>query len=159
MFKLTVEKDTKGWEDIKKRLIKEQKELHIGWFQGNNYGPENDNLPVAQVAQWNEEGSITNPMRPFIRMGFMRHVEKGLYQSYFIDSIQRIADGTSTFTQEYTKLGPVFVKDMQEVIEDWNIPPNSPTTIAEKGFNDPLIHTGKMHDSVSFKITGKGGTN
>lgn len=149
---IKIEKDTKVWEQMKKRLLRQPQELRIGWFPENQYGDDNDNLFVAQVAQFNEEGTVTNPTRPFIREGFMRPIKKGLYNSYFIEAMQRIAEGKSTFTKEYTKLGPIFVSDMQEVIEDWSTPSNSLTTIQAKGFNNPLIDSGVMHDTVNFKV-------
>lgn len=151
MFKL--EKDTSVWNSMKKNLNKgSNKELKVGWFESDVYGSENDNLPVAQVAKWNEEGSESNPTRPFIRVGFMAPIKKGMYDGYFIESIQRIAEGKSTFTQEYRKLGPIAKQDLQEVIEGWTTPPNSPVTIALKGRDDPLVDTGKMHDSVGWQV-------
>lgn len=154
-FKLKVDKS--GWNKLKKELLKgSNQEVQVGFFEGSNYGPENDNLPVAQVAQWNEEGSATNPTRPFIRVGFMGPVRKGAYDKLFLESMQRIAEGKSSFKQEYTKLGPVFVKDMKQVITDWDTPRNSDETEAAKGRNDPLVWTGLMRDSVDFKVANKG---
>ena len=154
-FKLKVDKS--GWNKLKKELLKGSKEeLRIGWFEGSNYGPENDNLPVAQVAQWNEEGSATNPTRPFIRVGFMAPVKKGVYDKLFAESMQRIAEGKSSFKQEYTRLGPLFVKDMKDVIAKWDTPPNSPRTIADKGFNNPLIDSGTMYETTDFQVANRG---
>ncbi|MNQ84480.1 hypothetical protein D3C85_996100 [compost metagenome] len=107
---------------------------------------------MAQVAQWNEEGSDTNPPRPFMRVGFGGALKKGFYKSYFTEAIERISSGQTTFKQEYTKLGPMFVADMKEVIEEWDSPPNSPKTVEAKGFNDPLVWTGTLHDAVDFRI-------
>jgi len=154
-FKLKVDKS--GWEKLKKDISKNtQDKLRVGWFEGSNYGPENDNLPVAQVAQFNEEGTSTNPIRPFIRVGFMTPIKKGVYDSLFKESMQRIAEGKSSFKQEYTKLGPTFVKEMKDVIAKWDTPPNSPQTIADKGFNNPLIDSGTMYDTTDFEVAKKG---
>lgn len=154
-FKLTVDKS--AWKRMKKDLLKAAaQEVQVGFFGGSNYGPENDNLPVAQVAQWNEEGSATNPTRPFIRVGFMGPARKGVYDKVFLESMQRIAEGQSSFKQEYTKLGPLFVKDMKQVITDWDTPRNSDETEAAKGRNDPLVWTGLMRDSVDFKVEQRG---
>lgn len=149
---MKLEVDKSVWNKMKQRLSKDSMELRVGWFEGDRYGPENDNLPVAQIAKWNEEGTETNPTRPFIRVGFMQPVQKGIYNSYFIESMQKIAEGKSSFSQEYRKLAPMVRKDFQEVIEEWSTPPNSPVTIERKGFNNPLIDTGTMHDSVSWMI-------
>lgn len=154
-FKLKIDKS--AWTKMKKDLLKtNQMELKVGYFEGSNYGPENDNLPVAQVAQWNEEGSATNPTRPFIRVGFMGPIKKGAYDSYFAESMQRIAEGKSSFKQEYTKLGPILVADLKDVIAKWDTPPNSPKTIENKGFNNPLIDSGTMYESTSFEVGKRG---
>lgn len=154
-FKLT--KDTKVWDKLKKDLSsKTGMELRVGFFEDSRYGAENDNLQVAQVAQWNEEGSSTNPTRPFIRVGFMSPIKSGAYEKYFKAAITRILDGTSSFENEYKILGPVAVKDMKQSIADWDSPPNSPITVADKGFNNPLIDSGTMYESVDFKVAKKG---
>lgn len=149
--KITV--DTSGWDKIKKNLLQANKEsLKIGWFENSRYGPENDNLPVAQVAQWNEESSINNPTRPFIRFGFMPKLEGPEYRKIFEASIANVLQGNTTFKAEYNKLGPILVKEMKEVITDWDTPPNSPRTIEAKGFDDPLVWTGRMRESVEYKV-------
>jgi len=146
--------DKKAWDVLKKKLaVGNDLELRVGFFENARYGPENDNLQVAQVAKWNEEGTTTNPTRPF-----MRHLVSsldGVYTSTFAASIQSILIGKSSFSKEYKKLGPLLVEDMQEVIAEWSTPPNSPTTVAKKGFNNPLVDTGLMHDSVEFRVKGE----
>lgn len=150
---MSVKVDKTVWENIKKDLRKgKDLELNVGFFPDQKYGPENDNLFVAQVAQFNEEGSDTNPPRPFMRVGFGGALKKGMYKSYFTDAINRIVSGESSFLKEYTKLGPIFVADMKEIIEEWDTPSNSPKTIEAKGFNDPLVWTGTMHDAVDFRV-------
>ena len=152
-------KDRSAWEKIKKNLTDNSNlEVNVGVFEQSIYGPENDNLPVAQVFQWVEEGVAAQaiPPRPALRVGFMLPIQRGLYDSYFIDSIQRIAEGKSTFLKEYQKIGKMASADLKEVIEDWNSPPNAPLTVELKGFNNPLIETGKLHDSITYKVEKKG---
>lgn len=149
--KITVDKS--GWEKIKTNLLQaNQESLKVGWFPESRYTSENDNLPVAQVAQWNEEGSINNPVRPFIRFGFMPKLSKAEYRKLFEVSINNVLQGNSTFKAEYTKLGPVLVKELKQTITDWNTPPNSPRTIEAKGFDDPLVWTGTMRETVEYKV-------
>lgn len=157
-FKVSLSGNDSLWKQMKKQALKpDQEVLRLGFWPEDRYGSENDNLPVAQVAQWNEEGSTTNPPRPFMRVGVGTPLRRGIYNSYFTDSIKRIVEGKSSFRQEYTILGKVLVEDMKEVIEKWDSPPNSPRTVEEKGFNDPLVWTGTMHDSVKAKVEKEGG--
>lgn len=149
--------DDAVWKKMRKNLLAGiDLELRVGAFEDSKYGPENDNLQVAQVMQFNEEGTDKNPVRPFIRVGFMGPVRRGAYDEYFKESIAKIAEGKSTFLNEYKLIGKMAKTDMQEVIQDWSTPPNSPITIDLKGFNNPLIDTGTMHDSVDFKIEKRG---
>ena len=148
-------KDTRVWDAMKKNLrAGKHLSVNVGFFD-EMYGPENDNLYVAQVAQWQEEGTDKIPMRPFIRAGFMiKNIEKHEWITPQVKGmINAVALGQMSWNQLYQKLGPVFVKIMQKEIELWHIPMNAPFTVETKGFNDPLIDTGKMLDSVDYRVS------
>ena len=149
--KITVDKS--GWEKIKKNLLQaNQESLKVGFFD-DRYGPENDNLPVAVVARFMEEGDpIKYPPRPFIRVGFLPRLKTAEYVTLFQNAITSVLEGKATLKQAYTKMGPVLVKGLQNEIIGWDTPPNSARTIAEKGFNDPLIDSGRLLESVDFKV-------
>ncbi|UZS00925.1 hypothetical protein [Pseudomonas phage vB_PsaM_M1] len=148
-------KNDKVWQNMKKNLIKgESLASKIGVFD-KYYGEENDNLPVAQVFQWNEEGSETNPMRPAIRYFIMQLEKEGKFIPFVSKYLNSVAMGSMTWTQLYEKIGEAAAKDLKEVVDQWEIPPNSETTIAEKGRNDPLVDTGTMRDSIENKIGRK----
>lgn len=159
-------KDTRVWDSMKKNLLKgNYKSLDVGFFD-EMYGPENDNLYVAQVAKWQEEGTLREdgtekiPERPFfgsnpkIRAGFIPALEKkGLVSKEVCGYLNLIALGKMSWTQMYHKIGPDLVKMLQKEIEDWTIPMNAPMTVDLKGgINNPLIDTGKMLDSVEYRV-------
>lgn len=148
-------KNEKVWQNMKKNLIKgEPLAAKIGVFD-KYYGEENDNLPVAQVFQWNEEGSETNPMRPAIHYFIMQLEKEGKFIPFVSKYLNSVAMGSMTWTQLYEKIGEAAAKDLKEVVDQWEIPPNSETTIEEKGRNDPLVDTGTMRDSIESKIGRK----
>lgn len=158
---MKIEVDKSVWNKMKKNLSKgENMSVGVGFFESDKYA---NGLPVAQVAKWNEEGHINGPgsqfpgsvtpPRPFLKNNFMEPIKKGMYDSYFIESIQRIAEGKSTFSQEYKKIGKMAKEDLQEVILDFDTPANSPITEMLKGFNNPLVETGKMYESVGFMLS------
>lgn len=156
-FKLTIDKS--GWNKMKKELLKGSSlEVQIGIVAPVTYGPDNDNLPVATVWSWQEEGLPAQniPTRPAIRVGFMAPIKKGAYDKLFAESMQRIAEGKSTFKQEYTRIGTKAKADLKKAVADWDTPPNSPFTVAEKGFNNPLIDSGLLYESIDFKVDKKG---
>ena len=37
---------------------------------------------------------------------------------------------------------------LKETIAEWSDPPNAPLTIERKGFNDPLVETGKLWNAA-----------
>jgi hypothetical protein len=156
-FKLKVDKS--GWEKLKKELLKGSSlEVKVGIVEPTNYGPDNDNLSVAQVWQWQEEGVPAQniPTRPAIRVGFMTPIKKGSYDKMFAESMQRIASGNSTFKQEYTRIGVQAKVDLKKAVADWDTPRNAPYTVELKGFDNPLIDSGLLYESIDFKVDNKG---
>ena len=156
-FKLKVDKS--GWEKLKKELLKgADQEIQVGIVEPTNYGPDNDNLSVAQVWQWQEEGLPAKniPTRPAIRAGFMAPIKKGSYDKMFAESMQRIASGNSTFKQEYTRIGVQAKADLKQAVADWDTPRNAPLTVELKGFDNPLIDSGLLYESIDFKVDKKG---
>lgn len=104
-------------------------------------------LPVATVAAMNEYGTSNIPMRPFFR-DTIAEKQRG----WIVKFKENINAGTYA---AIVKLSQESVKDIKQTITDYNSPPNSPKTIAYKGFNDPLIHTGYMRDHVQYKVEKK----
>lgn len=156
-FKLKVDKS--DWQKLKKELLKGSRlEVKVGIVEPVTYGADNDNLPVATVWSWQEEGVPAQniPPRPAIRVGFMDPIKKGSYDKLFTESMQRIAEGKSTFKQEYTRIGAQAKADLKKAIADWDTPRNAPYTIELKGFDNPLIDSGLLYESIDFKVDKKG---
>ena len=42
--------------------------------------------------------------------------------------------------------------DLKQMIAEFSTPANSPMTIAKKGFNNPLVDTGIMLDTVDYDV-------
>jgi len=152
MSKIAFIKDDKIWQKMKANLMKGNSlAAKVGVFD-KYYGPENENLPVAQVFQWNEEGSETNPMRPAIRYYIMQLEKEGKMIPFLSKYLNSVALGSMTWTQLYEKIGEEAAKDLKKVVDDWEIPPNSLRTQEQKGRNDPLVDTGLMRDSIESKV-------
>lgn len=128
-------------------------EIDTGFFPEDQYGPENASLPVAQVAWYNERG-LGNmvPSRPFMEKTFSDTVELQFYAAGMRRVFQDTLDkGRSTRTL-LKALGEHVVGVMKMNIVDWTTPANSARWAAIKGFNDPLIFTGKMLNSVKYRL-------
>lgn len=155
-FTMKMSKDTSVWKRMRANLSKANKgQINVGFFEGSVYP---DGLTVAQVAQWQEEGTKNIPSRPFMRYFIFALEKDRRFGTEMAKLINRVALGQLSINQVYAMIGEEAKRDLQKVMVAWSIPPNAPYTIAEKGFNDPLIHTGKMYDSVDWEIGRKGGT-
>lgn len=154
---MSVTKNTKVWDNIKRSLLSTPEiAVDVGWF-GVTYGSDNDNIPVAQVAAMMEHGHPRDyPPRPFIRQGFVPRLASKEYAQVFTKIAENILQGQGVMSQAHI-LGSLMRKGLQNEIISWSTPPNSPKTVAEKGFNDPLIETGHMLETVDYRVR-KGGT-
>ena len=107
-------------------------------------------IPVAAVALIQEYGSRTNniPSRPFFRNS-QRKLRHG-----FVDQLKREVNPADMIVDKKIakKLGEYAVNTIQQEIERLKIPRNAPATVKRKGFNNPLIETKKMQNSVGFKV-------
>lgn len=150
----TFKVETRKLPALIKRLDKlNGTEIDVGFFEDDRYGPENDNLPVAQVAYYNEFGTVHNPTRPFMQETFsddltqkwIAKMMKSVFESALTNGravhrlLQELGDGTAELLK----------------VQILNYPgSNSAATIALKGGrNTPLRDTEFMMNSVKFQIT------
>lgn len=163
-FKLKVDKS--GWEKLKKELLKaEAHEVQLGWFEENQYGPDNDNLQMAQVAQWNNEGHINGanslvpgaitPPRPFMTVGLPGAFKAGANKDDFKDMVVAVLKGESVLTA-MQKTTNNFERTLRKVMLDWDTPPNAPLTVELKGFDDPLVNSSELIANITAKVEKKG---
>lgn len=136
-------------KEIEKRLGKGA-HVRVGFMADADY-PAGDGkskpLPVAQVAFWNEYGTLNIPSRPFMR-----------------DMIERksprwgVALGNALRKTKYDAekalaiMGEEIKGQLYNSINNWTSPPNAKRTVARKGFNKPLTETGRMLRSVDYQV-------
>ena len=150
--------DKSVWNNLKKSFAKaEMLEDQIGWQVDAVYGSDNENLPMAQVAQWLEEGVASKniPPRPFMRIGFKAALSKGANDASFKRIVTAVANGQDVFKALH-KEGDSFRQTLRQVMIDWDTPRNAPTTIELKGFDDPLIETSELISNITSKTTKRG---
>lgn len=161
---LTVDK--RQWEKLKKNFIEAQKvEGRLGWFPEARYGPENENLQMAQVAKWNEEGhnngsgalipGAETPPRPFMRVSLRNELVSGSNDKEFRRMVEAVAEGKSIL-QPLKQAGNEFKNTLRQVMIDFDDPKNAALTIQLKGFDDPLINSGQLVANVDYKVSKKG---
>lgn len=158
-IKLT--KDTKVWDAVKKNLMKTIPKIQTGWFAENVYGSDNDNLQMAQVAQWNNEGHVNGansvvpgsitPPRPFMTVGLVSAMKAGANKDDFQDMISAVTQGRDVMRVMETS-GKNFERTLRKVMVDWDTPPNSPLTIELKGFDNPLIDSSELIANINSRV-------
>lgn len=126
----------------KMKKMKDRTILSVGFFPKSKY--ENGTY-VASVAYWNEYGTKRIPPRPFFRTAILEN--KGKWKDHFYNSVSKIG-----LQGGIKSLGELVIKDVKQSILSWSTPPNAPSTIKHKGFNNPLIDTFKMVNSVDMEI-------
>lgn len=160
----TTEKD-RGAKRIKREMNKLKKSfVTVGVHKkaGKYSGPGRNPL-VAQVAAWNEFGTVNSPARPFMRTSVDTNKTRLLRQNLI--EFRRITDGTSTAKRSLDRLGFLLQVLMQKQIQtsvSW-AKPNAPSTASRKRKGGavrgqtPLIETMLMHNSITFKSKVRGG--
>ena len=148
---VVVKATQRGGQKLKKLLAQagkvEVKEVEVGFFPESRY---DDGTPVAAVAAWNEFGTETIPERPFFRRAIAKMEEEGLAKvlGKGIDRERLVID-----RRVADKIGAYAAEQVQQSITDLKEPPNAPETIRRKGSDDPLIDTGRMRRSVTWRVS------
>lgn len=122
--------------------------LDVGFMSGATYP---DGTPVAQVAFWNEFGTSRAPSRPFFRSMITKE------SAGWPELLGKAAVSTGYNTRQTLGLiGEKINDDLKSSIVGWQDPPNAPGTIAKKGFNKPLVDTGDMLRSTTYRVRMEG---
>lgn len=138
-----------GGDKVEKILAeladKMQGSLDVGFLEGATY--PDDGMPVAQVAFWNEYGTSRAPARPFFRTTIEEKSDEWA---------NRLAGAAKHYDYDASKtlglMGETIKEDIQSSISGWTDPRNAESTIAQKGFDKPLIDTAHMLNSVDYRV-------
>ena len=132
-------------EELKKLQVR------IGFQAGE--AAEKDGTDIANIAMWNEVGTLRAPSRPFLRRSVDDNTDKitAMCQA----QIKQLANG-ATAQEILQRLGTFQKGLVQATIRDGEFKPNAASTIRKKKSDHPLIDTGRMRQSVSFVIKPKG---
>ena len=128
--------------EITKFMGKEK--LEIGFFETAKY-PSGEY--VAQVARYNEFGTLNIPMRPFFRNAINKNIKK------WYATLQNAINQNATPSKALSIVGEVARADIIQSITDLRTPPNAESTIKQKKSTNPLIDTGLMRRSVTYKVS------
>lgn len=115
---------------------------------------------IIKIGIWNHFGTRGGasgggwggpiPERPFLTNAIRDN--QGAYRAAMAKSAKKILMGSTTMNAVVTKLGILAQGDIQQEITALRSPPNSPVTIALKGSNNPLIDSGRLRASITYKV-------
>lgn len=134
--------------------------VRVGFLESATYPASAEGakaLPVAQVAFWNQYGTVRSPARPF----FTDMIEKRSPR-WGVSLGNILRKNNYDAERSLALMGEGIKGQLVQSIRDWNTPPNAPRTVAIKGFNKPLVHTALMMRSVDYQVMrgdGEAGDN
>ena len=122
------------------------KRLEVGFFESAKY--ENGEY-VANVAKIQEYGTLKIPARPFFRNAIAKNGAK------WLTFMKNQFTSNQNLDLSLNQAGELARGDIVASIMQTNNPPNAEATIKAKGSSKPLINTGFMRASVTFKVVNK----
>lgn len=108
-------------------------------------------VTVAEVAFFNEFGTSVAPERSFIRSTVDE--KRRDFERLRDDLLTSIADNKIGVNAALTRLGFRISQEIKSKIIKLRTPPNAPSTIAKKGFNNPLIDSHLLLNSIDFQTS------
>lgn len=111
------------------------------------------NADVALYAAVNEYGTEDGriPARPFMRPAFTSAQVKAAMRG-----VQGYLKDQRSINDLLTAIGATCRNQVISNINNHPPPPNAPSTIAAKGSSGTLVNTGRMKQSITYTITGRG---
>lgn len=115
------------------------KAVEAGYFGGKD----------QKKAMWNEYGTSRGiPARPFLRNAMYENEAR--FASLILPYLQNVMEGGSS-EGLFDALGPFMVMSIKRSIASGNFVALAPSTVKKKGHSKPLLDTGAMYGSVSWK--------
>lgn len=123
--------------------------VEVGFPSGSIGGKRPVDAAVIAVAMFNEFGTRTIPERPFIRNTIRSHRDE--YIEAMAEGAAAVVRGESDIEDALSKLGLKAAGDIQRAMPG-TPPPNKPSTVAKKGSSKTLIDTGRLRQSITWKV-------
>ena len=103
----------------------------------------------ATKAAINEYGTSKMPQRPFMRTATSRYGKS--WGSKSAKAVQSVMKGMP-ISQVTELIGMQMKSDISSTLTNGPWTPNAPSTIAKKGSSRPLIDTGELRASITYKV-------
>ena len=141
-----------GGHNLRRILRKAQtpggvKHVDVGFYQTSKYETGSSVPGVAAVQEFGSPAKGI-PSRPF-----MRNANSKL-KDEVPEMLKRLIDEEDLKVDHAlaSLIGEKAKSVIQQEITDMQRPPNAPSTVEQKGRDNPLIDTGKMRREVTYKV-------
>lgn len=137
----------KGIKSLFKQLKKGTVDVGILAETGKH---EDTSLTVAEIGFYHEFGTVNIPERSFIRStlnGQSKDIKKIAANQY-----KKVLNGDISIETGLGILGAFTAGLIQQTFTNNDWAPNTANTQAQKGSATPLIDTGQLRQSISFKV-------
>lgn len=107
---------------------------------------------VAYIASIQEYGTRDKkiPPRPFLFSTVEER--KKAWIRILADGAKKALVGKKSVHNVLSEMGFNMANDVRNTIITKRSPKNAPSTIAKKGKDDPLVHSGKLADSIDYEV-------
>jgi hypothetical protein len=111
-------------------------------------------VTMALVAYWNEFGTTKIPARPAYRQ-FLAGGMVDQEAVVFGDAVA-IADTTKAVNAALFQYAGALAEGLWKHVDAFTTPANAEATVKKKGFQDPLVESGRTRDSISWAVNRRG---
>lgn len=123
--------------------------VKVGVLRGQGEHPKGtQGQTVAEIAFWNEFGTVRIPPRPFLRKTLADN--KAEYKRLFKATLKQILNLRISSDKGIGLLGLKVSTDIKATITSLSTPANSLLTQKLKGSSNPLIHSGTLKRSITW---------
>lgn len=140
-----------GFKKLEKQLNKLRK-MNVKAGILSDAGSHESGKTLAEIAAYNEFGTDRIPERPAHRDTFEKTRPK--FKTNLAKSVDMVIEGKATPEQVLNRIGAWYVGQLKKGVIAWDDPPNAPSTIRQKGSDNPLIDTGRTVNSINYEIEG-----
>lgn len=128
--------------------------VEVGYFGNQMHRPSitsgsSGRIAISDLARIHEHG-LGVPKRAFVEPALQ--LNKAKYLRYVGKQITPIIRRRQTMNNVWQTLGAMAVADVQKYMLTASFKPLAPATIRRKGSSKPLIDTGQMSQSITYRV-------
>ena len=156
MLKLGIKDEDRGWNDVLRSMDRLTRlGLRVGIFEDAVHDPRG--TPITLIAAVNEFGSDAAkiPARPVFAKTYEENQDAYAERAKALVAAA-VKRGRSSIRSELKSLGDEIAGDIQAAMHELMTPGNEDATIANKGFDNPWIHTEQTVNAVEARVVDKG---